>query len=85
MGIAWICEAGSSQAQKSRGDVAKGVEVAGLEGHKSRSAVCLVHKGLGQRRADERRNHPQASSGKKRMLSQAECERAVTGDTSREQ
>ena len=84
MGIAWIGEAGRGQAQKIPGDVARGVHVAGLEGHKSRSAVYLIHKGLGRRRADERRVHPHASSGKKRMLSQAECERPVTGDTNRE-
>ena len=84
MGIAWIGEAGRGQAQKMPGDVARGVHVAGLEGHKSRSAVYLIHKGLGRRRADDRRVHPRASSGKKRMLSQAECERPVTGDTNRE-
>ena len=34
-------------------DVRGGVEVAELEGHVSRSAVYLVHTGLGRRRADE--------------------------------
>ncbi len=32
------------QAQGSIGDVLGGVQVAGLEGHVSRSAVYLVHK-----------------------------------------
>src|ERR1035437_8484278 len=72
------------EGQGNHGDVPWGVQVAGLEGHKSRSAVYLIHKGLGRRRADDRRVHPRASSGKKRMLSQAECERPVTGDTNRE-
>jgi hypothetical protein len=41
------------EAQGKIGDVHEGVEVAGLEGHVSRSAVYLVHTGLGRRRADE--------------------------------
>jgi hypothetical protein len=39
-------------------DVHEGVQVAGLEGHVSRSAVYLVHKGLGRRRADGWRMNP---------------------------
>ena len=37
---------GVRAAQRKIGDVRGGVEVAGLEGHVSRSAVYLVHKGL---------------------------------------
>jgi hypothetical protein len=35
------------QAQKGIGDVLGGVQVAELEGHVSRSAVYLIHKGSG--------------------------------------
>ena len=35
------------EAQGKIGDVHEGVEVAGLEGHVSRSAVYLVHKATG--------------------------------------
>jgi hypothetical protein len=35
------------EAQGEIGDVHGGVEVAGLEGHVSRSAVYLVHKAAG--------------------------------------
>jgi hypothetical protein len=45
-------------AQRGIEDVRQGVRVAGLEGHVSRSAVYLVHTGLGQRRADEGRMNP---------------------------
>ena len=49
---------GMGAAQGGIGDVRGGVEVAGLEGHVSRSAVYLVHTGLGRRRADEGRTNP---------------------------
>jgi len=58
--------------------------MAGLEGRVSRSAVYLVHKGSSRRRADNWRMVPRASFSKKRMLSQPECERPVTGSTNRE-
>jgi hypothetical protein len=35
------------QAQGEIGGVLRGVQVAGLEGHVSRSAVYLIHKGSG--------------------------------------
>jgi hypothetical protein len=47
-----------SEGPGSLGDVLGGVQVAGLEGHSSRSAVYLVHKGLGRRHADEGRMGP---------------------------
>ena len=53
------------EAQGKIADVHEGVQVAGLEGHVSRSAVYLVHKGLGRRRADGWRMNPQASIAKK--------------------
>jgi hypothetical protein len=37
------------EGQGNHGDVAGGVQVAELEGHMSRSAVYLIHKGLGRR------------------------------------
>jgi hypothetical protein len=52
-------EGGMSEGQGSLGNVVEGVQVAELEGHRSRSAVYLVHKGLGQRRADAGRRSPQ--------------------------
>jgi len=52
-----------------------------LEGHVSRSAVNLIHKGLGRRRANDSRMNPRAPFSKKRMLSHAECERPVTEGT----
>jgi hypothetical protein len=36
---------GPREAQQGLGDVLQGVEVAGLEGHESRSAVFLMHLG----------------------------------------
>jgi hypothetical protein len=48
---AFRCEMGKGQG--NHGDVPMGVQVAGLEGHVSRSAVYLIHKGLGRRRAEE--------------------------------
>ena len=51
---AWMRE-----AQGQRGDVFEGVQVAGLDGHVSRSAVYLIHKGSGRRRADDWRMNPQ--------------------------
>jgi hypothetical protein len=45
-------------AQGKYGGVLEGVQVAELEGHVSRSAVYLVHKGSGRRRADEQRMNP---------------------------
>jgi hypothetical protein len=73
-------------AQGPHGDVLGGVQVAELEGHVSRFAVYLVHKGLGRRRAEMwRMNPPSDLVGKKRMLSQAACERPVTGSTSQGQ
>ena len=41
------------EGQGNHRDVPWGVQVAGLEGHVSRSAVYLIHKGLGRRRAEE--------------------------------
>ena len=41
----WEC----GSAQGLLGGVRGGVQVAGLEGHVSRSAVYLVHRGLGRR------------------------------------
>jgi hypothetical protein len=73
-------------AQRGIEDVRQGVRVAGLEGHVSRSAVYLVHTGLGQRRADEgRRESARRLLLRKGMLSHAECERPVTGDTNRDE
>ena len=46
------------EGQGVRGNVPEGVHVAGLSGHVSGSAVCLVHEGLGRRRADEGRMDP---------------------------
>ena len=67
---------------ETAGDVRGGVQVAGLEGHVSRSAVYLVHEEVsGRRRADEWRMNPPGVFLRKRMLSQAECERPVTGGT----
>jgi hypothetical protein len=57
-GFNWNCAA-MREAQGQRGDVFWGVQVAGLEGHVSRSAVYLIHKGSGRRRADEREMNPQ--------------------------
>ena len=63
-------------------DVLGGVQVAGLEGHVSRSAVYLVHKGAGRRHAEERRTVlPGVKKLRNRMLSQAVCERPVTRGT----
>ena len=49
---------GSGAAQGGLGGVRRGVQVAGLEGHVSRSAVYLIHKvwakGLGRRRGENR-------------------------------
>ncbi len=56
---------GMSAAQGNLGDVLGGVQVAGLEGHRSRSAVYLVHKGLGRRRQVNGRRVRQASIAKK--------------------
>lgn len=47
-------------------DAPEGVQVAGLEGHVSRSAVYLIHKGSARRIADQWRMNPQASISKKR-------------------
>ena len=47
------------EAQGQRWDVFEGVQVAGLDGHVSRSAVYLIHKGSGRRRADDWRMNPQ--------------------------
>jgi len=46
------------EAQGRYWGVLEGVQMAELEGHVSRSAVYLVHKGLGWRRADEQRMNP---------------------------
>jgi hypothetical protein len=58
------------EGQGSRTDAFWGVPVAGLEGHVSRSAVCLVHKAFNlkgldrevsdRRLAEEARLHPQS-------------------------
>ena len=50
------------EGQGSRKDAHGGVPVAGLEGHWSRSAVYLVHRGRvsGRRRADEEKTGPQS-------------------------
>jgi hypothetical protein len=42
------------KAQKPRWNVLGGVQVAGLKGHRSRSAVCLVHL-ISQKRVTGRR------------------------------
>jgi hypothetical protein len=46
LGVIRICRAGKREGQGNRGDAFDGVAVAGLEGHKSRFAVYLVHKAL---------------------------------------
>ena len=55
------------EGQGNHGDVPRGVQVAGLEGHVSRSAVYLIHKEWtwrvsGRRRADEGRIIPSGVS-----------------------
>jgi hypothetical protein len=73
--------------QGNLGNVREGVQVAGLEGHVSRSAVCLVHKGLDLEGLGlTPRGRSQNASAKrlllrKRMLSHAEYECPVTGRT----
>src|ERR1035437_10987953 len=59
------------KGQGNHGDVPWGVQVAGLEGHMSRSAVYLIHKGVDRRRAEEGyiRGRPMLRN---RMLSHAE-------------
>ena len=46
-------------------DAPRGVQVAGLEGHVSRSAVYLIHKGMGRRRAEAGWMNPRASPATK--------------------
>ena len=66
------------KAQGWPGGVLGGVQVAELEGHRSRSALILVHKGEGRRRRFEQQMNPSGVNRlRKRMLSQRECERPV--------
>ena len=78
---AWL--PGIGCAQGLRAGVPQGVDVAKLQGHRTRSAVFLVHfEGAGRRRADQEKNSSaRRHSLKKRMLSQPECERPVTRGT----
>jgi hypothetical protein len=72
------------EAQGRLGGVLEGVQMAGWEGHMSRSAVYLIHK---VRAGAMQRIGGGFSCGVKnlrnRMLSQGECERPVIRGTSR--
>jgi hypothetical protein len=67
--------------QGTIGGVLRGVQVAELEGHVSRSAVYLIHKEVRTGAGWKLSGFRQASIAKKRMLSHAECERPVTRST----
>ena len=50
MTVLWGC--GMREGQGNPEDVQRGVQVAGLKGHSSRSSVYLVHKGLSRKGLD---------------------------------